>query len=113
MFNSYLKFEKIRIEKHITNYKIAKDLNLANSVFSDWKRGKSQPKYDKLKLIAEYIGTTPEYLLNENETENDFTKIRNSTEQKIMDDYRSLDEDGKRQLESFFEYLKSKYVDKK
>lgn len=113
MYNSYLKFEKIRLEKNITNYKIAKDLKLANSVFSDWKRGKSQPKYDKLKLIAEYVGTTPEYLLNETEKEtstpeNEITKIRNSVEQKIIEDYRNLDENGKRQLEDYFKYLKSK-----
>ena len=107
MFISYERFDKIKKEKNITNYKIATDLNLAHSVFSDWKRGKSQPKYEKLKLIAEYIGTTPEYLITGNENEN-IKELKTLTEQKIIEDYRSLDDEGKKQLENFFDYLKNK-----
>ena len=80
MFISYERFDKIKKEKNITNYKIATDLNLAHSVFSDWKRGKSQPKYEKLKLIAEYIGTTPEYLITGNENDN-IKELKTLTEQ--------------------------------
>ena len=111
MFISYERFDKIKKEKNITNYKIATDLNLAHSVFSDWKRGKSQPKYEKLKLIAEYIGTTPEYLITGNENEN-IKELKTLTEQKIIENYRSLDDEGKKQLENFFDYLKNKYIKK-
>lgn len=31
--------------------------------FSDWKSGKSKPKVDKLKKIADYFGVTIEYFL--------------------------------------------------
>lgn len=66
--------------------------------------------------MAKIFDVSIDYILTGNETqtaENEFAKIRKEAEQKIIDDYNSLDEDGKRQLEDFFQYLKSKYVDKK
>ena len=98
---------------------ISKELNLKNNViFTQWKKRQSKPSIENLIKIANYFDVTLDYLTgrNENETqttENEFAKIRNEAEQKIMDDYRSLDENGKRQLEDFFQYLKSKYADKK
>lgn len=59
----YQKFEKLVKAKGITAYRVAKDLGLAPTVFSDWKSGKSKPKVDKLKKIADYFGVTIEYFL--------------------------------------------------
>lgn len=59
----YQKFEQLVKERGITAYRVAKDLGLAPTVFSDWKSGKSKPKVDKLKKIADYFGVTIEYFL--------------------------------------------------
>ena len=45
----YQKFEQLVKARGITAYRVAKDLGLAPTVFSDWKSGKSKPKADKLK----------------------------------------------------------------
>lgn len=59
----YQKFEQLVKARGITTYKVAKDIGLAPTVFSDWKSGKSKPKVDKLKKIADYFGVTIEYFL--------------------------------------------------
>ena len=55
--------------------------------------------------------STPEYLITGNENEN-IKELKTLTEQKIIEDYRSLDDEGKKQLENFFDYLKNKYIKK-
>lgn len=59
----YQKFEQLVKARGITTYRVAKDIGLAPTVFSDWKSGKSNPKVDKLKKIADYFGVTIEYFL--------------------------------------------------
>ena len=60
----FFKLEKLVKEKGTTFYAVAKELGLANSLFSDWKSGKSMPKTDKLLLIAEHFGVPVQYLLD-------------------------------------------------
>ena len=60
--NTYELFAKILELKGITAYRVAKDTGLTTVLFSDWKKGKSRPKYDKLKIIADYLGVSVEYL---------------------------------------------------
>ena len=59
----YQKFEQLVKARGITTYRVAKDIGLAPTVFSDWKSGRSKPKIDKLKKIADYFGVTIEYFL--------------------------------------------------
>lgn len=59
----YERFERLVKARGITAYRVAKDIGLATTVFSDWKSGKSKPKADKLKKIADYFGVTIEYFL--------------------------------------------------
>lgn len=59
----YDKFKKLLDARGVTAYRVAKDIGMSNVVFTDWKNGKSQPKVDKLKKIADYFGVTIEYFL--------------------------------------------------
>ena len=61
MYNNYV---RLRDERGLTDYRVAKDTGLNATLFSDWKRGKSSPKIDKLLIIAEYFGVTLEELVN-------------------------------------------------
>lgn len=60
---SFNRVDKLAKEKGLTFYVICKDLELARSLFSDWKAGKSMPKTDKLIKIAQYLGTTVDYIV--------------------------------------------------
>lgn len=60
----YEKFAELLLKKNVTAYRVAKDTGLSSTLFSEWKSGKSNPKADKLKKIADYFGVSIEYFLN-------------------------------------------------
>lgn len=47
----------------VTPYKVSKETGVPQSTLSDWKRGVSTPKLDKLQKIADYFGVTVDYLM--------------------------------------------------
>lgn len=59
----YEKFEKLLKEKKVTAYRVAKEINITASTFTDWKTGRSKPKIDKLQKIADYFGVPITYFL--------------------------------------------------
>ena len=61
----YEKYLALWDKTHKTSYQVAKDTGIAQSVLSDWKRGRSKPKIDKVKLLADYFGVSIEYFLEE------------------------------------------------
>lgn len=64
---SYKKFEELLAKNNISTYKVAKDTGLLTTLFSDWKSGKSCPKADKIKKIADYFNVTIEYFLEKSD----------------------------------------------
>lgn len=59
----YEKFAELLIRNNISAYKVAKKTGLSPTVFSDWKSGKSKPKIDKLKILADYFSVEIDYFL--------------------------------------------------
>lgn len=59
----YEKFAQLLQERGITPYRVYKDTGVSQSTLSDWKKGKSVPKIDKLQLIADYFGVPVSYFL--------------------------------------------------
>ena len=60
---SFLKLDALAKARNVTFYKLAEELGLARSTFSDWKSGKSMPKTDKLIKIANYFGVDIGYFI--------------------------------------------------
>lgn len=60
---SFKKLELLINSRNITFYKLADELGLARSTFSDWKSGKSMPKTDKLIKISNYFGVEISYFI--------------------------------------------------
>jgi len=58
----YEVFKKLLEIHGITAYKVAKDTGIATATLSDWKKGKSKPKQDKMQKIADYFNVSIEYL---------------------------------------------------
>lgn len=56
-------FEKLMKSHNLTAYQISKETGVAQSTLSDWKKGKSKPKTDKLQKIADYFGVSVDYLM--------------------------------------------------
>lgn len=59
----YEKFAELLDKTNKTAYQVSKDTGIAQSVISDWKRGRSNPKIDKLKILADYFEVSIEYFL--------------------------------------------------
>lgn len=60
MYEIYLKLLK---EKGVRTSDVCKATGIVASTFSDWKKGKSTPKQEKLMKIADYFGVSLEYLM--------------------------------------------------
>lgn len=63
-------FEQLLQKNGVTAYKVAKETGISTATLTDWKKGRSTPKHDKLKKIADYFGVTLEYLLGTEKNEN-------------------------------------------
>lgn len=72
-------FSKLLQLKGVTPYKVSKETGVSQSTLSDWKRGISTPKQDKLQKIADYFGVSLEYLMTGKETGDSKYYINNET----------------------------------
>lgn len=59
----YKKFAELLEKTHKTTYRVSKETGIAQNVFSNWKSGRSAPKTEKLKILADYFGVSIEYFL--------------------------------------------------
>lgn len=79
---------------------VSKATGIPSSTFSDWKKGKSSPKTEKLQKIADYFGVTVDYLMTGIEgSEKKETKLipkdERDIEKKLADTLEQLEsEDG-------------------
>lgn len=55
--------------KGISKQEFYKNCNITSATLSQWNTGKTQPRGRTLKVIAEFLGTTVEYLLSGDERE--------------------------------------------
>lgn len=51
----YEKFEKLMKDRGTNATQVAKGTGIPRSIFTDWKKGRLTPKYDKIKKIADYF----------------------------------------------------------
>lgn len=61
----YQKYEKLRNDKGVTDYEVSKQTKISTATLSEWKKGKYQPKIDKIMLLADYFGVSVTYFLEE------------------------------------------------
>lgn len=59
----YEKFVALLDKTNKTTYQVSKETGIGQNVFSNWKAGRSVPKVDKLKILADYFGVSIEYFL--------------------------------------------------
>lgn len=62
-------FERLLQQHGITAYKVSKETGITQSTLSDWKRGRSTPKTDNMKKIADYFGVSVDYLMTGEDSE--------------------------------------------
>ena len=70
----YEKFAELLVKTNKTTYQISKDTGIGQNIFSNWKTGRSKPKIDKIKILADYFGVTIEYFLEDSNNKNPLDK---------------------------------------
>ena len=59
----YNRYEELLKKAGKTSYQVSKDTGIAQSTLSDWKSGRSKPKVEKLKILADYFCVDVGYFL--------------------------------------------------
>ncbi len=59
----YQRYTELRDKKQVTDYQVAQETGITKSTFTDWKTGRSKPKIDKLRALANYFNVSIEYFL--------------------------------------------------
>lgn len=75
-------------EKHISQYKLCKDLEIGQSTISSWKKGK-MPSADKIIAIVRYLEVSADWIL---ETESKPLDNLSKNEKEVLKYYRQLPE---------------------
>ena len=84
-------FSELLQKYGVTPYKVSKETGVSQSTLSDWKRGISTPKPDKLQKIADYFGVSLTYLLTGNMEEPEKEKAPELTARDERDIKKDLD----------------------
>lgn len=66
---SFDKLDTLVRSKGINFAELARETGLYSHLFYEWKKGKSCPKADKIKVIADYFGVTIEYFFKDSDEE--------------------------------------------
>lgn len=56
-------YQKLLDVNGVKSADVARATGISNMTFSDWKKGKSTPKMDKIEKIAKYFGVTTDYMM--------------------------------------------------
>lgn len=56
-------YQKLLDMNGVKSADVARATGISNMTFSDWKKGKSTPKMDKIEKIAKYFGVTTDYIM--------------------------------------------------
>lgn len=60
MYETYV---RLRDERGMTDFEVAKETGIAQSTLSEWKTGKYTPKADKMIALARFFGVTLDELM--------------------------------------------------
>ena len=78
-------FEQL-LQKHgVSAYKVAKATGVTQSTLSDWKRGRSTPKSENMKKLADYFGVSIDYLMTGKEESEKEPKLKPKDQKDIKE----------------------------
>ncbi|KQB77490.1 helix-turn-helix transcriptional regulator [Clostridium butyricum] len=107
------RLKQLRKSNNLTQTELGKILGVGKTTISMYETNNSTPN-DEIKLkIAEYFNVSLDYLLGKTDIRN-YTDDNNATIALHSDtDYDDLPEEARKEINSFIEFVKQKYKDKK
>lgn len=90
-------FVQILQARKLTAYKVSKATGISQGRMNEYKSGKAMPTVENLLKIADYLKCSVDFLLGRLGT--------NEREIKLIQSFRSVNEDGKAQILQQIEYI--------
>lgn len=78
-------FEQLLQKYGVSAYKVAKETGVTQSTLSDWKRGRSTPKSENMKKLADYFGVSIDYLMTGKEKDEKGPKLKPKDQKEIKE----------------------------
>ena len=104
---------KVLKERNMTQAEFAKQVGIATSTISEWKKRKTNPTADKIMDICNVLQITPEQLLTGKGIEDEENITVTSREScftpydiQLVQDYHGLKEEQQKRLMAYMEALK-------
>lgn len=97
----------LREEKNLTQQDLAEAINSTQQKISNYEKGPIEPDYETLKSIADFFGTTTDYLLGRT---NVFRPIYLDSTNGHTVLLSNLPEAANEDLEKYLEFLRFKYL---
>ncbi|HIU39804.1 MAG TPA: helix-turn-helix transcriptional regulator [Candidatus Aphodocola excrementigallinarum] len=63
-------FKELRLEKNLSQDKIASELDVSQSLINNWETGRSTPAPEMLEYIADYFNVSVDYLIGRSKYKN-------------------------------------------
>lgn len=57
----YLNYEKLRDQRHMTDYAVGKRANINRAAFTQWRRGMTSPSLQSLEKLAAFFDVDVQY----------------------------------------------------
>jgi transcriptional regulator with XRE-family HTH domain len=90
---SYAIYEQIIKEKGVNSAAVSRGTGISQTTFSEWKKGKSTPKADKLKKIADFLNVPLDYLITGIRSEHDTVNMKIQEIQANMEKVKDISDD--------------------
>lgn len=104
---------KVLKDRNMTQAEFAKQVGIATSTISEWKKRKTNPTADKIMDICNVLQITPEQLLTGKGIEDEEEIAAASCESRftpydiqLVEDYHGLKEEQQKRLMAYMEALK-------
>lgn len=101
-------FEQLLQERGITAYKVSKETGVTQSTLSDWKRGRSTPKTDNMKKIADYFDVTVDYLMTGEEPKDYSAELSSVDTLAAHFEGEELSEEEMEEIMNYVQFVKSR-----
>lgn len=95
----------LREKRGLMQKAVAADLNIGNTTLSNYEKDVSAPGPEMLVLLADYFNTSADYLLGRTDDPSPDNYKMTSTDRKLLYTFNLLEDDAKKQLLDFAEYL--------
>ena len=72
-------FAKLCEERNVKPSDVSKATGISTATLTSWKKGKYTPKLEKLQLIADYFGVSVDYMMNGEQSDDDYYYLNEET----------------------------------